>query len=421
MSKAKCIHVYEYSTLLCGQVYDEYCFEETHFNALVKLNEVHKNKYFIVGLKKITFKNYVGVLQVDGLVIEVLPKIDQYESETDIDKKKWQNALIDMLRVTKHIKDQKVGEAFVSKQSKHLLDIYFEWFLNEVQLLLHQGLIKQYNKETGNVKALKGKLEFAGHLTKNLVHKERFYTTHQVYDKDHLLHQVLYCALAIIASLAKGSYLYSMCKKIQLDFPEVKTIRVTAKTFEQITYNRKTAPYETAVAIAKIIILNYAPNVKNGSENMLALLFDMNVLWEQYILARLQNAREKFGFTIKGQNSKRFWENILIRPDIVLSKGVSENFIIDTKWKNIDQSKPSTQDLRQMYVYNEYWNSKKAMLLYPTNGDSSKIDEHSFTPFNFTESKLENHRCCLAKINIFEENKLNEKIGDTILEWFTTP
>ena len=421
MSKAKCIHVFEYSTLLCGQVYDGYCFKETHFNALVKLNEVHKNKYFSVGVKKITFKNYVGVLQVDGLVIEVLPKIDQYESETDSDKKKWQNALIDMLRVTKHIKVQKVGEAFVSKQSKHLLDIYFEWFLNEVQLLLHQGLIKQYYKETGNVKALKGKLEFAGHLTKNLVHKERFYTTHQVYDKDHLLHQVLYCALAIIASLTKGSYLYSMCKKIQLDFPEVKTIRVTAKTFEQITYNRKTAPYETAVAIAKIIILNYAPNVKNGSENMLALLFDMNVLWEQYILARLRQAKEKNDFVIKGQNSTRFWKNITIRPDIVLEKGEGENkqfFIIDTKWKNVDYSNPSTQDLRQMYVYNEYWNSKKAMLLYPTNSTSSEIKEKDFVAFHETPSVKEHHQCSLGKISIFKEGKLDENIGEKILSWF---
>ena len=34
-----------------------------------------------------------------------------------------------------------------------------------------------------NSEALKGKLEFAGHIQKNVIHKERFYTTHQVYDK----------------------------------------------------------------------------------------------------------------------------------------------------------------------------------------------------------------------------------------------
>ena len=125
------------------------------------------------------------------MTIEILPKIDRYESDTEETKKKWQNVLIQMLKATRKLKIQQVGQANVTRQSIHLLDIYFEWFLDEVQLLIHQGLIKQYYKKTGNVKALKEKLEFAGHIQKNLVHKERFYTTHQAYDKDHLIHQAL--------------------------------------------------------------------------------------------------------------------------------------------------------------------------------------------------------------------------------------
>lgn len=386
-------------------------FEQRHFVALSKLNALHQYQYFDLKHNGIVFKQFVGVIQVDGLTIEILPKIDKYESESAENKQKWQSALIEMLRITRKLKVQQVGEANVSKQSIHLLDIYFEWFLNEVQLLIHQGLIKQYYKETSNVKALKGKLEFAGHLSKNLVHKERFYTTHQVYDKDHLLHQVLSQALSIIASLSKGTYLYSKCKTTQLNFPEVTEIQANEVTFSKIPKNRKTAPYETALAIARLIILNYAPNIKSGSEQMLALLFDMNVLWEEYILIRLKQMANEKGFTVEGQNSKGFWKNISIRPDIVIQKK-NETFIIDTKWKNIDYSEPSTHDLRQMYVYSEYWVSKKAMLLYPSN--KLNIEQQDFTPFSNYK-----HSCSLGKISIFDsENKLNEKIGNTILDWF---
>ena len=400
------IQVFEHNILHYGRVYKNVSFKEKHFNALVKLNELHDSKYFTVIHKGLKFKQFVGVIQVDDLIIEILPKIDNNKEDENV----WQNVLIEILRVTKKLKVQKVGQANVNKQNIHLLDIYFEWFLNEVQLLIHQGLIKQYYKETNNVKALKGKLEFSGHISKNLVHKERFYTTHQVYDKDHLVHQILSQALFIVEECSKGNYLYSKCKTVQLDFPEVKTIKVNESTFTKIPKSRKKAPYETALAIARLIILNYAPSVSSGSERMLALLFDMNSLWEEYVLIRLKQASKDL--TILGQDSKVLWNGITIRPDIVIKKD-NEKFIIDTKWKNIDYSKPSTHDLRQMYVYNDYWESTKAMLLYPSN----KTEFKGFKKFEGDDSK---HKCGLGKISIFKTDgqNLNEKIGEEIINCF---
>lgn len=407
--RTKRIQVFEHNILYVDEVYNDVKFEKHHYIALSKLNVLHNDKYFEIRHNGIRFKQFVGVIQVDGLTIEILPKIDNIDASVNV----WQKVLIEMLRVTRKLKVQKVGEANVSKQKIHLLDIYFEWFLNEVQLLIHQGLIKQYYKKSSNVKALKGKLEFAGHISKNLVHKERFYTTHQVYDKDHLIHQIIYKALDIVERCSKGSYLYSKCKTVQLDFPEVKAISVTEATFSKITITRKTAPYETAMAISKFIILNFAPNISSGSENMLALLFDMNSLWEEYILARLKQSEKEV--IIYGQQSTTFWNGITIRPDIVIESG-QKKFIIDTKWKNINGSKPSTDDLRQMYVYNDYWKSDKAMLLYPAN----KTSFSGFDKFEENGSKDNQHKCGLGKISIFNADgiTLNESIGDNIIDWF---
>ena len=400
MAVTNLIQVFEHSILHIGGK-----FEQRHFVALSKLNALHNDKYFDLRYNGIKFKQYVGVIQVEGLTIEILPKIDNDGRDESV----WQKALIEMLRVTRKLKVQQVGQANVKKQQIHLLDIYFEWFLNEVLSLMHHGLIKKYYKETKNVKALKGKFEFAGHIAKNLVHKEQFYTTHQVYDKDHLLHQIIGQALEIVAIMSKGNYLYSRCKKTQLDFPEVKSIQATEATFSKIVKNRKTVRYDNAIAIARLIILNYAPNVSSGSEKMLALLFDMNSLWEQYILERLRNNDNNI--VVNGQQSKDFWNKITIRPDIVLSKE-AKTFIIDTKWKTIGNGKPSTDDLRQMYVYNDYWNADKAMLLYPF---TSTI-KSNFIPFENNDL----NQCSLGRISIFrnEENILNEGIGDEIIKWF---
>ena len=411
MLRENIIQVFEHSFLPIGGK-----FEQRHFVALSKLNALHQYQYFDLKHNGIVFKQFVGVIQVDGLTIEILPKIDNNGEDVNL----WQGVLVEMLRVTRKLKVQKVGDADVRKQQIHLLDIYFEWFLNEVQLLLHQGLIKQYYKETGNVKALKGKIEFAGHISKNLVHKERFYTTHQVYDKDHLVHQVLFKALDIVEKCTKGNYLYSKCKTVQLDFPEVTSISVSEATFAKLPKNRKTAPYETALAIARLIILNYAPNISSGNERMLALLFDMNSLWEEYVLVRLKQVQDEYGVRISGQQSTSFWNGINIRPDIVIEKGegdARETFIIDTKWKNISYGKPSTDDLRQMYVYNDYWQSDKAMLLYPSHTTSFEDD---FKDFDALKGKDKHHACGLGRVCIFKEGSSisDEGIGRGILRWF---
>jgi 5-methylcytosine-specific restriction enzyme subunit McrC len=407
MLKNEPIQVFEHSFLPLG----ERGFEKRHFVALSKLNALHNYQYFDLKHNGIVFKQFVGVIQVDGLTIEILPKIDRYETENAENRTKWQKVLVEMLRVTRKLKIQQVGQANVSRQSIHLLDIYFEWFLNEVQLLIHQGLIKQYYKETGNIKALKGKLKFAENINKNLTHKERFYTTHQVYEKDHLIHQILGQTLDIISHLSKGTYLYSRCKTVQLDFPEVKVIKASEQTFTKISQSRKTVPYDAALAIARLIILNYAPNISSGSENMLALLFDMNTLWEEYILVRLKQSAQGTGIEVYGQDSKAFWNGIMIRPDIVLKKNDEVVLIIDTKWKNIDQSQPSTHDLRQMYVYNEYWTGKKSLLLYPSNENSLE----SFYGFEKI-AESDNHQCGLGKISVLNSlGQLDDFIGNKIL------
>ena len=180
MKPKACITVYEHGRLTT----DNAAFSERHLNALWKLNEYHNFDYFDPIPNGVKFKQYVGIIQVDGLSIEILPKADKDNNSAD-----WKGLLLQMLKACGHLKASSAGAANVKRQHLNLLEVYFELYLTEIETLIHRGLVKKYRKNTGNVKALKGKLEFAGNIRYNLVHKERFYTTHQVYDHDHLLHQ----------------------------------------------------------------------------------------------------------------------------------------------------------------------------------------------------------------------------------------
>ncbi len=402
------IDVFEHGRLLIG----EQGFKQSHWDAFVKLNTVHNNEYFDVLHNGLRFKQYVGVIQVDGLLVHIHPKADKDDSND-----KWKDVLLQMLKACGKVKAQTAGNAHLKKQHINLLEVYFEYFLKEVDQLLHAGLVKKYRTETSNVKALKGKLDFAGNIRHNLIHKERFFTAHQIYDANHKLHQVLAHALDIVGQFTRATRLNDKCRRTQLAFPEVDSIKPSLQLLESIKINRKTAPYERALELAKLIILNYSPDINHGQQKMIALLFDMNVLWEEYVVRALKkhalkHPEEMLGVT--GQESKTFYgSQRTIRPDIVLKKG-GETIIIDTKWKRPTNKAASIEDLRQMYTYARFWDTNKVVLLYP--GEPYDSGYKSYPNHNdLNDYATEFHQCKIAMVNVLEDGVISEKLAEDVM------
>jgi len=403
VAKSNIIQVFEYEKLKYST---KGAFQEKHFNTLVLFNEKHNNKYFTPIYKGIQFNHYVGVIQVAGLTIEILPKADKDKHKSQDEKDVWQSVLLNMLRVCKKIQVDNVSEASLKKRYNSILEVYYEMYVKELEQLVKNGLIKKYKRIESNQLALKGRLMFSKHVQKNVIHKERFYTEHQVYNHNHLLHQTLYKGLRVIETLTNGR-LTDRIKRLSLNFNEFDKKEITQSHFSKLSLNRKTTPYTKALNIAKMLILNYSPSLNSGQDNMLTLLFDMNLLWEEYIY-RVLNKYKPNGYSVSYQNQKKFWESKVIKPDIVIKDDNENTFIIDTKWKVIEATKPSDNDLKQIFAYNLRWQAEKSMLLYPkTNQEDSKFGEYHFTP----EDKNEN-KCKLGFISIVKGNR---KIEDEII------
>ncbi|WP_179374347.1 McrC family protein [Winogradskyella wichelsiae] len=405
----KSISVFEHQRLYVGQ----HNFKQTHLEALLKLNEYHDGNYFEPIAKGIKFNQYVGVIQVDGLTIEIHPKADKDDADS-----KWQGVLLNMLTACGKLKAESSGAANVKRQHLNLLEVYFELFLLEVEGLVRKGVIKNYRKQTHNTKALKGKLEFAGHVRKNAVHKERFYTTHQVYDTNHVLHQVLFKALTIVEQFTKGTRLSNLSSRILLNFPTVDKKTITAQQIKNIKLDRKSNSYKDALELARLIILNYSPDISSGKEKMVSLLFNMNDLWETYVLKQIVKACEGTGIEVSGQESKSFWGSNSLKPDIVLRQG-TKTLIIDTKWKRPQKKSASVSDLRQMYTYCRFWDAEKAMLLYP--GDDAENKFKSYLTDDYSSHIKEGpkemeHQCKMGFVSVLNDNgDLDKRMGAKII------
>jgi 5-methylcytosine-specific restriction enzyme subunit McrC len=412
----KHITVFEHQTLRTDEGVQK--LSNKQLKALQRYYNEKGVPFFSLCYNGVRFNEYVGVLKVGYTVIEVLPKADKSFVDED-DKDKWRKRLIGMLKAVGSFDITSTSSSDLRIQPNTILDLYIEMFIKEVEYILHSGLVKKYRKKKENAFYLRGNILFANHLQQNLVHKERFFVTHTVYDIEHLLHFIIYKALRLLKQINTRASLSSRIGALLLFFPEMPDIKVNESTFNRLVFDRKTESYKKAIEIARLLLLQYHPDLSKGRNHVLALMFDMNKLWEKFVFTSLRKKMEN-KYRVIAQNSKDFWQpktgyKTRIRPDIVISDEVSgKRVVLDTKWKNLHNCSPSVEDLRQMYVYHEFFEAEKVALIYP--GDENQKNGGNY--FDVLSGNISNKECSIITLNIQENiGKMQKNISDSIVEW----
>jgi len=331
-----------------------------------------------------------------------------------------------MIRRSGLIRLTSLTDAMLRSRSATLLDIFFKSFLSEVEQLAHHGLVRKYRKNQDNLTILKGRLLFRKQITLNLVHRERFYTEHVHYDRNNPFNQILVTALNILILTSSNPHLTALARNLALSFEDVDRINATETTFTRLQYTRNTERYRRAVQLARLIILNYCPDVRSGGEDVLAILFDMNDLFERYVYAQLKRAEainSEQNVFFRAQVQQPFWraERIRkhIRPDIIAEIGRGQKqkrVVIDTKWKIPRNGKPADADLHQMYAYSIQFGASQSLLLYPRTSGACDVQGRFEQPVHFSE--IGNYSCGMCFVELFDEEDrlLGEKMGNEIIE-----
>jgi len=414
MKARRTIQVFEYETIHVGP-----CgFDEDDFDRLVRFNDRHGGQYYSPGYKKITFNSYVGVIQVAGLTIEILPKAGR-----EANKQLWHDALLGMLKTSGFMNLRAVSDADLKLRQGSLLDVYLEVFLSHCRRILEEGLVCRYRLESANRNALRGRLIFNEQLRRNMIHKERFYVAAQDYTRDNIFNQIMLNALKIVSTIAESPILKKEALLLCQQMEDVSIAEFTAESFIRLKYDRTTERYQDAINLAELIILNYMPDLKGGSRSVLALLFRMEVLFEAYIAALLKKAALRSTVKISTQRSRHFWRGDggglkTIRPDIVIDWNDSSRqrrTILDTKWKLPQGNTPADGDLKQMFVYNEYFDAESSNLVYPSSDFNSFSSGRFVSPAH--KAADAHGRCSMWRVRVVDPAKrsLNTNLGHEML------
>ena len=324
-----------------------------------------------VGGKFIQARNYVGILQTkSGLTIEILPKI---ADKTDTDKSKA--VFIKMLRALKNFPFKSSNLASLKTQNLPLLEIFISMFLCELEALVKKGIKSDYVTLEDNLNFLKGKLNINEQIKRNSVHKERFYVGYSEFLSDIKINRIIKTTLKFLYKKSNFSKNQQKIRELLFIFDEVSECEDYKNFFAKLVINRQVKHYEQTLLWCKIFLLGNTFTPHKGDDIALALLFDMNALFESYVGNFI---KKSFPGTILQHSEKHLIEDpksFKLRPDIFLK----DKFIADTKWKIISSRDDISQaDLYQLYAYGKkHPCDGKLHLIYP------KIDDIRQKTMNF--------------------------------------
>lgn len=362
---------YDYIDL--GDKKDNLSYKELK-NLTSYLNYKYNNKNIIeLNIDKIRFINYTGIIALDNLLIEILPKISLGD-DIDNDRK----MLIKMLSMCNRLPLNIEQSASINTSKNNLLEVLVKMYIENLENEIRKGVNLEYISESDNINTLKGKLLLKEHINKNYTNKSKVYCKYDIYSYDNFLNQTFKHACSIVLNKISDEQVKSKIKKILQLFADVSEDSILKEKLNIFKFDRKNERFKLSYEFAKLIIKNESSKNTYGNKNAFSILFEMNILYEEYIgKLVLKNFTEKNTKVLLQDNGKRLLKNIKtnksnisLKPDIVLYKNDMASIIIDTKWKQIDYNgrlNYSQSDIYQMYAYvNAYKDSKRCIILYPS-------------------------------------------------------
>lgn len=345
------------------------------------------------GVDTLTAQNYVGVIQTSsGSQIEILPKTSVSTNEESA-----RNILIKMLV---ELRDSPFHEGVMANLDAHnmpLFELIIGQFLRHVGNIVRRGIARKYVDHEGNLVFLRGKLQLREHIKRNMIDKSRFYCEYDEYERNRPINRVIKGALEVCVKVSRSTANRQLCREYLYWFDQVPVTKDYKSDFRAIKQDRFVHHYQRALPICRLILARLNPLTKQGKNECISVLFDMNRVFEDYVGAKLQAQFPDWNVhTCVSQYSiveKHLGKSIFqLKPDFEFVRE-SQCVIADTKWKLIDGDSKNynilQSDIYQMFTYAEKYFSKRTdkvvILIYPLTDRFKKPLE----PFYFDRDMKE--------------------------------
>ena len=329
--------------------------------------------------KIITAKNYIGLLTMqDGTTIEIMPKI---YSRVLQDEQQMKKLIVDMLKTLEGSPYKTLQMADVGTAKINVIDVFIRMFVREVFLIVKHGLKNNYEMNIENLNVFKGKMLFPEQLKRNHTHKERSVVAYDLFNNNCPENRLIKSTLLNLYQITSSDRTKTDIRILLNAFDEVVPSSDFASDFKKIGMERRNREYATALLWCEIFLKRKSFTSFAGSEIAFALLYPMEMLFENYIAAQMKRELKSSDFSVSTQDRTyhlftRPNEVFQIKPDMIVTRHSDQAvFVCDAKWKILADQKRnygiSQADMYQMYVYQKKYDAQSVTLIYPLTDEIS--------------------------------------------------
>jgi 5-methylcytosine-specific restriction enzyme subunit McrC len=249
-----------------------------------------------------------------------------------------------------------------------LVEVFATVYLNILQRSLRRGLLLGYVRRDEAEPAVRGRVRFGDQARRRYGLPLPVEVSYDDYTADTELNQLIKASLRRLSALhLRSTRTRRRLAEMLAVFDGVSDIRFDRRSLPAFSYNRLNERYRQPLELARLIIQNTSPALKAGDVSTVALTFDMNVVFEDFIFAAIGDALRAFGEPAERWchgRSVALDEAALLNPepDLSLWRRGRCVFVGDAKYKVT--ARGTIDDLYQLLAYCSATDLREGLLIY---------------------------------------------------------
>ncbi|MCW4116379.1 McrC family protein [Aurantimonas sp. MSK8Z-1] len=344
------------------------------------------------GRKALRARGVVGLIAADGVVLEILPKIDVPGDSEAQQRGNTRKQLVHMLAEALDMKIDTGAFADHDWQRNTLLEILIRTFSSGLVDAVRQGMPRRYVLEESDLPALRGRLNVQRQFTALVASPQRLACRYDALSPEIALNRIMKAAVTRLLGITRALDNRRRLQELALTYAEIAAFPVAALPWNDVVLDRTNLRWRSLLKLAKLLLGERFQTTSSGGVAGVTLLFEMNTLFEEYVARMLAHAVAKDGLKVVAQGGRVYCLEVngnqglfQTRPDILIKRGDQVVQVIDTKWKRIakrvDDPKQgvSQSDIYQMMAYGRLYGCRRLTLLYPHHSGIGKEEAGRLT------------------------------------------